>query len=169
MRNGLLDQETEERLLAYFNGELDEEGRFAVEQWLNDSQENKKIYYQLEKDALFIRWANREQKVHVEDRKAMLFRQIRRARIRKIGFRVAASVAVLVALGGVYLFMSTPTKEDMLAENTPIIRANHPQARLVLSTGEVIEIQIISWRRMVPWWRSTRIRHSCIINRRTWK
>ena len=140
MRNGLLDQETEERLLAYFNGELDEEGRFAVEQWLNDSQENKKIYYQLEKDALFIRWANREQKVHVEDRKAMLFRQIRRARIRKIGFRVAASVAVLVALGGVYLFMSTPTKEDMLAENTPIIRANHPQARLVLSTGEVIDL-----------------------------
>lgn len=78
MRNGLLDQETEERLLAYFNGELDEEGRFAVEQWLNDSPENKKVYHQLEKDALFIRWANREQKVHVEDRKAMLFQQIRR-------------------------------------------------------------------------------------------
>ena len=55
MRNGLLDQETEERLLAYFNGELDEEGRFAVEQWLNDSPENKKVYHQLEKDALFIR------------------------------------------------------------------------------------------------------------------
>ena len=65
MRNGLLDQETEERLLAYFNGELDEEGRFAVEQWLNDSPENKKVYHQLEKDALFIRCANREQKVHV--------------------------------------------------------------------------------------------------------
>ena len=140
MRNGLLDQETEKRLLAYFNGELDEEGRFAVEQWLNDSPENKKVYHQLEKDALFIRWANREQKVHVEDRKAMLFQQIRRARIRKIGFRVAASVAVLVALGGVYLFMSTPTKENMLAENTPIIRANYPQARLVLSTGEVIDL-----------------------------
>ena len=43
MRNGLLDQETEERLLAYLNGELDEEGRFAVEQWLNDSPENKKV------------------------------------------------------------------------------------------------------------------------------
>lgn len=140
MRNGLLDQETEERLLAYFNGELDEEGRFAVEQWLNDSPENKKVYHQLEKDALFIRWANREQKVHVEDREAMLFRQIRRAKIRKIGFRVAASVAVLVALGGVYLFMSTPAKENMLAENTPIIRANYPQARLVLSTGEVIDL-----------------------------
>ena len=140
MRNGLLDQETEERLLAYFNGELDEEGRFAVEQWLNDSPENKKVYHQLEKDALFIRWANREQKVHVEDREAMLFRQIRRAKIRKIGFRVAASVAVLVALGGVYLFMSTPAKENMLAENTPIIRANYPQARLVLSTGEFIDL-----------------------------
>lgn len=172
MRNGLLDQETEERLLAYFNGELDEEGRFAVEQWLNDSPENKKVYHQLEKDALFIRWANREQKVHVEDREAMLFRQIRRAKIRKIGFRVAASVAVLVALGGVYLFMSTPAKENMLAENTPIIRANYPQARLVLSTGEVIDLtkntdNIVE--RMVPWWRSTRIRHSCIINRETWK
>ena len=140
MRNGLLDQETEERLLAYFNGELDEEGRFAVEQWLNDSPENKKVYHQLEKDALFIRWVNREQKVHVEDRKAMLFRQIRRAKIRKIGFRVAASVAILVALGGVYLFMSTPAKENMLAENTSIIRANYPQARLVLSTGEVIDL-----------------------------
>ena len=60
----------------------------------------------MEKDCLFIRWAGREREVNVGKRKTILLQEIRRGRIRKISFRIAATVALLMALGGMYLFVS---------------------------------------------------------------
>ena len=140
MRNNLLDQEIRERLLSYINGELDEMERLSVESWLRDKPENREAFRLLEKDCLFIRWAGKEREVNVGKRKTILLQEIRRVRVRKIRFRIAATVAVLMAVGGMYLFVSPPTYEKMLAKNEPVIRHAYPQAKLILSTGKEIDL-----------------------------
>lgn len=140
MRNNLLDQEIRERLLSYINGELDEEERLSVESWLRNKPENREAFRLLEKDCLFIRWAGREREVNVGKRKTILLQEIRRGRIRKISFRIAATVALLMTLGGMYLFVSSPTHEKMLAKNESMIRHAYPQAKLILSTGKEIDL-----------------------------
>ena len=140
MRNNLLDQEIRERLLSYINGELDEEERLSVESWLRNKPENREAFRLLEKDCLFIRWAGREREVNVGKRKTILLQEIRRGRIRKISFRIAATVALLMTLGGMYLFVSSPTHEKMLAKNESVIRHAYPQAKLILSTGKEIDL-----------------------------
>ena len=78
--------------------------------------------------------------MNVGKRKTILLQEIRRGRIRKISFRIAATVALLMALGGMYLFVSSPTNEKMLAKNESVIRHAYPQAKLILSTGKEIDL-----------------------------
>lgn len=140
MRNILPDQEIHERLLAYIHGELEREERFAVEEWRKDKPENEEMFRRLEKDCLFIRWTGREQLVHAERRKTILLRRIRQGKIRRIWFRVAASAAIILALGGGYLFMYPMRGEKILAKDQSVIRSRYPQAKLILSTGKEIDL-----------------------------
>lgn len=139
MERELIDQGKEELLLDYFNNELDDARRSAVERWLDEKPENRKEYERLVKDCLHIRWARKEMLVDAERGKKMMLWRINRARVRRIWYSVAASIAIMIAMGGVYL-MNKPLPEKKLIAGTDVIRSGYPQARLVLSSGEVIDL-----------------------------
>lgn len=100
MERELIDQGKEELLLDYFNNELDDARRSAVERWLDEKPENRKEYERLVKDCLHIRWARKEMLVDAERGKKMMLWRINRARVRRIWYSVAASIAIMIADGG---------------------------------------------------------------------
>ena len=116
MESNLLDQEMLERLLAYVNGELEEEERLAVERWMKDKPENKEAYSNLEKDYLFIRCAEKEQKVNVDMRRLILLTRMRQARNRKICLQMAASIIILITTCVVCWFVAPFSDKNRISK-----------------------------------------------------
>ena len=134
-----MGQEKETLLLDYFNGELDDEQSAIVERWLDTDPANRKEFERLVKDCLHIRWARKEQLVDAVKGKKLMSRRISGAKVRRMWYGVAASIAIIVALGGLYL-MNKPLPEKKLIARNEVIRHGFPQARLVLSSGKVIDL-----------------------------
>lgn len=98
-----MGQEKETLLLDYFNGELDDVQGAAVERWLDADPANREEFERLVKDCLHIRWARKEQLVDAMTGKKLVSRRISRIKVRRVWYGVAASIAILVAIGGMYL------------------------------------------------------------------
>lgn len=139
MEKEYIEGEMEARLLAYFNGELEEEERRVVERWVEEKPENRKAFEMFLRDCQHFRWVEKEQSVDLVRGKKLMVRRIRRAKIRQICYRVAASVAIIVTLGGLYL-LNSPSREDKLANGIETIRPGSPKAKLILSSGEVVDL-----------------------------
>ncbi|HJA13982.1 MAG TPA: DUF4974 domain-containing protein [Candidatus Butyricimonas faecavium] len=133
------EEEMESRLLAYFNGELDEEERRMVERWVEERSENRKVFEIFMRDCQHIRWVEKEQRVNLVRGKILMMRRIRRAKIRQIYYKVAVSITIIITLGGVYL-LNSPAKEDKLADKIETIHPGSPKAKLVLSSGEIVDL-----------------------------
>ena len=65
MEKTKLDHETEDWLIAFLSGELDEREEENVRVWLEASQENRNAYESLMKDYLRIRWVQED--VHIRE------------------------------------------------------------------------------------------------------
>lgn len=139
MEKDLMDQEKETLLLDYFNGELDDVQGAAVERWLDADPANREEFERLVKDCLHIRWVRKEQLVDAVKGKKLMLHRINGMKMRRVWYGVAASIAIIVALGGVYL-MNKPLPEKKSIARNEVIRHGFPQARLVLSSGEVIDL-----------------------------
>ena len=68
MEKTKLDHETEDWLIAFLSGELDEREEENVRVWLEASQENRNAYESLMKDYLRIRWVQED--VHIREEQA---------------------------------------------------------------------------------------------------
>lgn len=134
-----MGQEKETLLLDYFNGELDDEQCAIVERWLDADPANREEFERLVKDCLHIRWARKEQLVDAVKGKKLMSRRISGIKVRRMWYGVAASIAIIVAFGGVYL-MNKPLPEKKSIARNEVIRHGFPQARLVLSSGKVIDL-----------------------------
>lgn len=139
MEKEFVGEEMESRLLAYFNGELDEDARRSVECWIEEKPENRETYKVFLRDYLHIRWVEKEASVNLERGKARLRHRMHGAKMRRIYYRVAASIVILFSLGEVYLFHISK-QEDAIVYGTENIRPGSPQARLILSSGEVVDL-----------------------------
>ena len=129
----------ESRLLAYFNGELEEEACRAVECWIEEKPENQEAYKAFLRDCLHIRWVEKERSVNLERGKARMKRRMHRAKMRHIYYRVAASIILLFSLGELYLFHIS-FRENRVTPVTEAIRPGGPRAQLILSSGEVVDL-----------------------------
>lgn len=141
MEKGYIEGEMEARLLAYFNGKLEEDERRVVECWLEEKPENREACEIFLRDYLHVRWVEKEQTVDLARGKAIMRRRMRQAKVRGICYKVAASVALLVTLVGVYL-LNSPFREDGSTRGVEDIRPGSPKAKLVLSSGEVIDLAL---------------------------
>lgn len=129
----------EELLLDYLNDELDAERRSAVERWLNEEPGNRRKLERVAKDCLHIQWARKEQLVNVERGKKMMLARMKKTKVYRVWYGVAASIAIIIALGGVYLINRPMPEKKSIAKNE-VIRSGFPQARLVLSSGQVVDL-----------------------------
>lgn len=129
----------EELLLDYLNDELDAERRGAVERWLNEEPGNRRKLERVAKDCLHIRWARKEQLIDMERGKKMMLGRMKKTKVYRVWYGVAASIAIIIALGGVYLINRPMPEKKSIAKNE-VIRSGFPQARLVLSSGQVVDL-----------------------------
>ena len=139
MEKDLLGLEKETLLLDYFNGELDDAQSAVVERWLDAAPENREEFDRLVKDCLHIRWAGKEQLVDAVKGKKLMLRRINGTKVRRVWYGAVASIAIIVALGGVYL-MNKPLPEKKSIARNEVICHGFPRASLVLSSGEVIDL-----------------------------
>lgn len=137
MEKGLLNQEMEERLLAFFNGELDEAENEEIRQWANSDPDNRAAYDAFLKDYLRLRWAQEDRYIQVSQAWQRISATTRGKRQRRIYFTVAASIAILAVAAAVFLFIPKKANQPLAQSSIQPVK---PQATLVLSTGKKINL-----------------------------
>ena len=139
MEKTKLDHETEDWLIAFLSGELDEREEENVRVWLEASQENRNAYESLMKDYLRIRWVQEDVHIREEQAKKIIFSSLKKKRNLKPYYGVAASIAVLLI---VTLFFFIREDKQVVSEKLVVseIKPIQSKAMLVLSTGEQIQL-----------------------------
>lgn len=139
MEKTKLDHETEDWLIAFLSGELDEREEENVRVWLEASQENQNAYESLMKDYLRIRWVQENVHIREEQAKKIIFSSLKKKRNLTPYYGVAASIAVLLI---VTLFFFIREDKQGVSEKlvTSEIKPIQSKAILVLSTGEQIQL-----------------------------
>lgn len=139
MEKTKLDHETEDWLIAFLSGELDEREEENVRVWLEASPENRNAYESLMKDYLRIRWVQEDVHIREEQAKKIIFSSLKKKRNLTPYYGVAASIAVLLI---VTLFFFIREDKQGVSEKlvTSEIKPIQSRALLVLSTGEQIQL-----------------------------
>ena len=139
MEKTKLDHETEDWLIAFLSGELDEREEENVRVWLEASQENRNAYESLMKDYLRIRWVQEDVHIREEQAKKIIFSSLKKKRNLTPYYGVAASIAVLLI---VTLFFFIREDKQVVSEKLVVseIKPIQSKAILVLSTGEQIQL-----------------------------
>ena len=139
MEKTKLDHKTEDWLIAFLSGELDEREEENVRVWLEASPENRNAYESLMKDYLRIRWVQENVQIREEQAKKIIFSSLKKKRNLTPYYGVAASIAVLLI---VTLFFFIREDKQIVSEKlvTSEIKPIQSKAILVLSTGEQIQL-----------------------------
>ena len=139
MEKTKLDHETEDWLIAFLSGELDEREEENVRVWLEACQENRNAYESLMKDYLRIRWVQEDVHIREEQAKKIIFSSLKKKRNLTPYYGVAASIAVLLI---VTLFFFIREDKQVVSEKLVVseIKPIQSKAMLVLSTGEQIQL-----------------------------
>lgn len=139
MEKTKLDHETEDWLIAFLSGELDEREEENVRVWLEASPENRNAYESLMKDYLRIRWVQENVQIREEQAKKIIFSSLKKKRNLTPYYGVADSIAVLLI---VTLFFFIREDKQIVSEKlvTSEIKPIQSKAILVLSTGEQIQL-----------------------------
>lgn len=139
MEKTKLDHETEDWLIAFLSGELDEREEENVRVWLEASQENRNAYESLMKDYLRIRWVQEDVHIREKQAKKIIFSSLKKKRNLTPYYGVAASIAVLLI---VTLFFFIREDKQVVSEKLVVseIKPIQSKAMLVLSTGEQIQL-----------------------------
>ena len=137
MERTKLDHETEDWLIAFLSGELDDREEEKVRVWLEMNQENQEVYESLMRDYLRIRWIQEDVHIQEEQAKRIIFSSLKKKRNLMPYYGVAASIAVLFIVTLLFFIREDkqiPPQKLAAAEIKPI----RSKAMLVLSTGEQI-------------------------------
>ena len=139
MEKTKLDHETEDWLIAFLSGELDEREEENVRVWLEASPENRNAYESLMKDYLRIRWVQENVQIREEQAKKIIFSSLKKKRNLTPYYGVAASIAVLLIVA---FFFFIREDKQIVSEKlvTSEIKPIQSKAILVLSTGEQIQL-----------------------------
>lgn len=126
----------EEQLIAYFRHELEEEKEKEVEEWLTVSEQHRKIYRQICRAVLWIRWSRKEQLINEQ----VAFSRLKHKQFQPFLYhwRYAAALAILTILVAGGLLWKHELQPSVV--NVAEILPGTPKARLTLSTGEQIDL-----------------------------
>lgn len=130
----------EERLIAYFHGELGEKEREEVENWLAGDSAHRKFYRQVCEAYYAMRWNRREQIIDMERARKRVRRAWASRRNLWVRYMAAASVVVLCAVGGVWWMNRMPGKTAVEQLPVAITGGVRSQALLLLANGEKVAL-----------------------------
>ena len=137
----MVDQnKIDEKLLLYLLNEVDDIERNEVERWLNESEDNQKYFKEFQKVHLKLQWGMYVREIHPDFN---VFRRKLKTRIDiRNWYSVAAILILMLSIGGVF-WLHRVQQPKILAENVSI-HPGKPQAILVLSSGEKVEMGTIT-------------------------
>lgn len=135
-----LDQETEDWLIAFFNGELEENEIEKIGEWLENSEENRNAYETLMRDYLQLRWAQEDMNIQEKRAKEIIFSSLKKRKSRKLYYGMAAAVALLFVFTG-YWFLGEKTRTSPVEVVQTEIKPVQSRAILVLSSGEKVDLE----------------------------
>ncbi len=128
--------EIDEKLLLYLLDEADEIVREDVEIWLAESERNREYFREFQRVHLALEWSVYAREVQPD------FNTFRRKLKKNLNIRVWYSVAAVLVLalsvGGVLFWRTAEVPVQMAQEIS--IQPGKPQAILVLSSGEKVEM-----------------------------
>lgn len=128
--------EIDEKLLLYLLDEADEIVREDVEKWLAESERNREYFREFQRVHLALEWSVYAREVQPD------FNTFRRKLKKNLNIRVWYSVAAVLVLalsvGGVLFWRTAEVPVQMAQEIS--IQPGKPQAILVLSSGEKVEM-----------------------------
>ena len=128
--------EIDEKLLLYLLDEADEIVREDVEIWLAESERNREYFREFQRVHLALEWSVYAREVQPD------FNTFRRKLKKNLNIRVWYSVAAVLVLalsvGGVLFWRTMEVPVQMAQEIS--IQPGKPQAILVLSSGEKVEM-----------------------------
>lgn len=127
-------------ILDYISGELDEQSGIDVELWINSSDENKRAYQKILKKTLYTQWSLKNASIN-QDLELKKFERRLSAKTRYLSFAaVAASVLILISISVSILWDKPQFDQEQMLAQTATIEPGERGAELILSTGEVIDI-----------------------------
>lgn len=133
-----VDQETEDWLIAFFNGELDEAEEVRVGEWVAASEENRQAYEALMYDFLRVRWVQENVSIREERAREIIFSSLKKKK-RSVWFYygMAASVAVLLSAA---VFLLVREEKQVVPDRASIAKVEPVRARatLILSSGKQV-------------------------------
>lgn len=136
----MIDMEEKDiRLLAYFAGEADVQERKEVEAWKDASEENRLYFEQFARNYYQFRAGARLPLIAGYRFVQFQHRLRHRLRLRIIGW-IAASMALLLGVGGTFLFFRTSALPETLVRNETEILPGKQEAVLILSSGEKVAV-----------------------------
>jgi len=138
MEKNKIDQETEDWLIAFFSGELDEAEEVLVGEWVVASEENRQAYEALMYDYLRVRWAQENESIREEWAREIIFSSLKKKKRRGwFYYGVAASVAVLLSVA---VFLLVREEKQVVPERVSVAKVEpvRTRAMLVLSSGEQV-------------------------------
>ena len=135
-----LDQETEDWLIAFFNGELEENEIEKIGEWLENSEENRNAYETLMRDYLQLRWAQENMNIQEKRAKEVIFSSLKKRKSGKLYYGMAAAVALLFVFSG-YWFLGEKTRTSPVEVVQTEIKPVQSRAILVLSSGEKVDLE----------------------------
>ena len=135
-----LDQETEDWLIAFFNGELEENEIEKIGEWLENGEENRNAYEALMRDYLQLRWAQENMNIQEKRAKEVIFSSLKKRKSGKLYYGMAAAVALLFVFFG-YWFLGEKTRTSPVEVVQTEIKPVQSRAILVLSSGEKVDLE----------------------------
>ena len=139
MKKLKLDQEIEDWLVAFFNGELEEAEEENVSEWLKKCPENREAYDVLLEDYLRVRWSQENVRIREDRAKKVIFSSLKKKRHPWLYYSAVASVVLLLVFAGI---LFTREKTNVLPQGAVAVEIKpvRSQAVLVLSSGERVEL-----------------------------
>lgn len=135
----MINSEKYKELIDYVLNEQEAFDRMQTESWIGASEKNRRIFEEIQKKSLFLKWSLSAQTLDKESELLKFRKRIRKKNNFQLQFSVAASILLVI---GCFLFMILDSKQDNNNLSTYSHHIKHGQkgARLILSNGEKIAI-----------------------------
>lgn len=132
--------EIDGKLLLYLLNEIDDVGREEVESWLEESESNRAYFKEFQRVHLELQWGVYAQEVRPDF--AIFRTKLKKHSNIRIWYSVAAVLVLALCAGGTLLWRAEKSPVQVAQEVS--IQPGKPQAVLVLSSGEIVEMGTIA-------------------------
>lgn len=135
----MIPSEKYEELIDYILREQKYSDRIKTEDWIKASEENLRVFQDVQRRTLFFKWSLSAAELDTEKELLKFRRRIHKKKNYKLGLSIAASVLLLVGFS-LFLLLSTNSPDASILAGNHNIKHGEKGASLILSSGEEFSV-----------------------------